>query len=354
MIWSGSRCCRKGEAFQFFRLLANLDPEIAEAQALKYDSHVDFFIPSLPLACTADGIRIGEARTELLTLKDPPSSTFPNVLRALLSLQTNFIICSEFKRVLNEKAVSTIRAAQNHFHWSQWVADLPSILSMVLNRGKRENVIADKSALNDVEDLDKTLARINNGGEYLGQFSLTTLLYGWGDQDVLKEAAADVVKIFGNHEGSLIHETYNALNAYLAIFPGNQVFNLRRTWLLSGNYADLSFVYAPSSGEKVNRHTGGKHLVVLETNDATPFYFDVYEGDRLGALIFGAPGAGKSVLTNLLIDHSQKDEPYTFILDLGGSYREITRKHARFICPDAFWRRVPGFPDQPLRATPDT
>jgi type IV secretion/conjugal transfer VirB4 family ATPase len=323
----GIRILPKTDAFQLFRLLGNLDPEIAAAERLKYDGHVDYFIPSLPLACTSDGIRLGEAQLEVLSIKEPPSSTFPNVLRDLLALQANFIICSEFKRVLNDKAVSTIRAAQNHFHWSQWVADLPSILSMVLNRGNRENVIADKSALNDVEDLDRTLARIKNDGEYLGEFSLTVVLYGWGDQAKVKTASADVGKIFGNHEASLIHETYNALNAYLSIIPGNQAFNLRRTWLLSGNYADLSFLCAPSCGEKTNRHLGREHLVVLETNDATPFYFNLYEDDRLGVLIFGAPGAGKSVLTNLLVDHSQKDAPYTFILDLGGSYRQITHKH---------------------------
>lgn len=317
----------KGEAFSFFRLLANLDPNVASAERLKYDSHVDFFLPSVCLTCTNSGFRVGEAETEILALREPPATTVPNVLCELLSLEANFIICSEFKRVLNEKAITSIRAAQNHFHWSQWVSDLPSILSMVLNRGKRENVIADKSALNDVEDLDKTLARISNSGEYLGEFSLTVLLYGWEDSSNLTRAAADVVKIFGNHEASLIRETYNALNAYLAIFPGNQAFNLRRTWLLSGNYADLSFLYAPSAGDRTNRHLGGEHLVVLETSDATPFYFNVYEGDRLGALLFGAPGAGKSVLANLLIDHSQKDEPYTFILDLGGSYRQITHKH---------------------------
>ncbi len=138
-------------------------------------------------------------------------------------------------------------------------------------------------------------------------------------------------KIFGNHEAALIRETYNALNAYLSIIPGNQAFNLRRTWLLSGNYADLSFLYAPYSGEKGNRHLGGEHLVVLETNEATPYYFNLHEGDRLGALLFGAPGAGKSVLANLLIDHSQKDAPRTFILDLGGSYRQITAEARRLV-----------------------
>jgi len=251
----GISLLRKMDSFAFLRLLANLDPEVAAAGRLKYDRYIDYYLPSLPLACIDDGIRLGEAQVEVLSLKEPPATTFPNVLRHLLAIEANFILCSEFKPVLNEKAITTIRTAQNHFHWSQWVSDLPSILSMVMNRGNRENVIADKSALNDVEELDHTLARIKNDGEYLGEFSFTVLLYGWGDRARLKSAAADVVKIFGNHEAALIQETYNALNAYLSIIPGNNAFNLRRTWLLSGNYADLSFLYAPSTGEKANRHS---------------------------------------------------------------------------------------------------
>jgi hypothetical protein len=168
----------KAEVFQFFRMLGNLDQETAGAEGLKYDSHVDYYIPSLPLACASEGIRIGDAELEVLSLREPPVSTCPNVLRELLAIDANFILCTEFKRVVNDKAVTTIRTAQNHFHWSQWVCDLPSIVSMVLNRGQRKNVIADKSALNDVEDLDKTLARIKNDGEYLGEFSLTVVLYG--------------------------------------------------------------------------------------------------------------------------------------------------------------------------------
>jgi type IV secretion system protein VirB4 len=323
----GTSVLTKSKVFAFFRLLANLYPSIAAAEQLKYDSHIDYYMPSSPLACTREGIRVGEAQVEVLSLKEPPASTFPNVLRDLLALESNFILCSEYKRVFNDKAITTIRAAQSHFHWSQWVSDIPSIISMVLNRGNRENVIADKSALNDVEDLNGTLARIKNGDEYLGEFSLTIVLYGWRGQDRLQTAAADVAKIFGNHEAALIRESFNALNAYLSIIPGNNAFNLRRTWLLSSNYADLSFLYAPYGGEQRNRHLGGEHLVVLETNEAMPYYFNLHEGDRLGALIFGASGAGKSVLANLLIDHSQKDAPQTFILDLGGSYRQITQKH---------------------------
>jgi type IV secretion system protein VirB4 len=316
----------KGEAFAFLRLLANLDPQLADAARLKYDDRVDYFLPNVQLACTNAGLQLGDAELEVLSMREPPSGTYPNALCELLALEANLILCTEFKRVGNEKAISAIRAAQSHFHWSQWVSDIPSIVSMVLNRGKRENVIADKTALNDVEDLDRTLSSVKNDGEYLGEFSFTVVLYGWNGRAKLKSAAADVLKIFGNHEASLFQESFNALNAYLSIIPGNHAFNLRRSWLLSGNYADLSFLYGPDSGEKANQF-GSDYLVVLETNDRTPFYFQLYEGDRMGALLFGAPGAGKSVLANLLIDHSQKNEPYTFLLDLGGSYRQITAKH---------------------------
>lgn len=137
----------------------------------------------------------------------------------------------------------------------------------------------------------------------------------------LQRAVGDVIKIFGNHEASLIHESSNALNAYLSIIPGNTALNLRKAWLLSDDYADLSFLYAPSTGQVA------KYLVALETNEATPYYFNLYEDDRMGALLFGSPGSGKSVLANLLIDHSQKTSPRTFIMDLGGSYRNVTRKH---------------------------
>ena len=317
----------KQDVFSFFRLLCNLDPELADSEHLTTDKHVDYHLASAALSCSDTGIQLGEADIEVLSMRDPPAQTFPNVLRDLLALQINFILCSEFKRIVNEKAATLIRTAQKYFFWSQWVSDVPSVLSMVLNRGKRENVIVDKSALNDKDELDDSLARIVNRGEYIGEFSFTVVLYGWGDKVKLQRAAADVVKIFGNHEGSLFRESYNALNAYLSLIPGNHPFGLRHLYLHSKNYADLSFVYSPYTGEKRNQFLDREHLVVQETNEALPYYFSLHQGDRLGTLLFGAPGSGKSVLANLLIDHSQKDEPRTFILDLGNSYRQITEKH---------------------------
>ena len=51
VICSGCCCWTRSESFAFLRLLTNLDPEIAATGQLKYDRHIDYFFPSLPLAC---------------------------------------------------------------------------------------------------------------------------------------------------------------------------------------------------------------------------------------------------------------------------------------------------------------
>jgi type IV secretion/conjugal transfer VirB4 family ATPase len=318
------------EAFGFFRLLVNLDPEIAAAEGLRHDAHVDYFLPSVKITNSTEGLRIGSADAALLSLKDPPN-TFPNVLRDLLRIECNFVLCHQFRRVSSETAIAAVRKAQSGWKGAATAADAWSVVIQGLARFgmfDRKDIIEDKSALAEVDDLDEITRRINNGGEYAGQFCFTALLYGWNDRARIQRAATDVMKTFGRHEGSLIAEDWNALSAYLSMLPGNQAFSEpRRCWLLSGNYADLSFLWAPYTGQRTNRHLNEEYLVPLETADATPFYFNLHEADALGVLLFGAPGSGKSVTANLLIDHSQKHSPRTFILDIGGSYRQITQKH---------------------------
>src|SRR6267143_6945679 len=57
------------------------------------------------------------------------------------------------------------------------------------------------------------------------------------------EFLPDVVRIFTGADGNLFSETYNQLNAYFAIVPGNYKHNLRKLFLLNSNYADISFLF---------------------------------------------------------------------------------------------------------------
>ena len=130
--------------------------------------------------------------------------------------------------------------------------------------------------------------------------------------------------VFTNADGALFTETYNQLNAYFATVPGNYAQNLRKMYLLNSNYADLSFLFTIHPGEKTNPHLGTEYLAVLETDNATPYYLNLHNGEVAHTLILGMTGSGKSFLCNFLLQNAQKYRPQTYIFDIGGSFQSLT------------------------------
>ena len=78
---------------------------------------------------------------------------------------------------------------------------------------------------------------------------------------------------------------------------------------------------APSKAPILKRPT----LTTLETHWQTPFFYDLFAGDVGHTLILGATGAGKSFTLNFLLVQALQYQPRVLILDLGGSYRSLTR-----------------------------
>jgi type IV secretory pathway VirB4 component len=77
----------------------------------------------------------------------------------------------------------------------------------------------DESKQADIENLGDCL-RVLGEGQSLGGFSLTIVLYGRSKAD-LERLVAEFTGVFTNADGNLFAETYNQLNAYFAIVPGN-------------------------------------------------------------------------------------------------------------------------------------
>ena len=96
--------------------------------------------------------------------------------------------------------------------------------------------------------------------------------------------------VFTNADGNLFTETYNQLNAYFATVPGNYALNLRKLYLLNTNYADLSFLFTILPGEKTNSHLGTEYLAVLETDNSTPYFLNLHNGEVAHTLILGMTG----------------------------------------------------------------
>jgi type IV secretion system protein VirB4 len=188
-------------------------------------------------------------------------------------------------------------------------------------RPERDQLI-DESKQADIEQLGDCLRALGEG-QSMGNFSFTVVLNSRDLPTVTREMG-EFAAIFTNADGALFNETYNQLNALFATVPGNYVHNLRKLLLLNSNYADLSFLFTIHPGERTNAHLGAEYLAVLETDNATPYFLNLHNGEVAHTLITGMTGSGKSFLLNFLVTNAQKYRPQTYVFDIGGSFESLT------------------------------
>jgi type IV secretion system protein VirB4 len=313
------RVVSKRRAFQFFRRLANYDPEKAEAVRLREDTFLDYHVCDSALECHRGHLRLDDAYVRVLTLKEPPAQTFAHVLRALEEVPSSLVLMSDWQRAEAGRVRRMIHAMRRHFHQAQtrvttYLGDAPTIPGEVL---------VDDSAAALVRDLGACLTDLTIHGRYFGRYTLTVVLYD-RDPAALARSVATCVKACGAHDAQLTEERPNLLNAWLAVLPGNTAYNLRAMWLLNTNAADLAFLFAPDRGSATNAHLGTEALTVLETMQGTAYHLNLHSQDVAHTLVLGATGSGKSFLLNFLVAQLQRYRPRTTIFDLGGSYQALT------------------------------
>ncbi|HLB88634.1 MAG TPA: hypothetical protein VJK29_13370, partial [Terriglobales bacterium] len=264
---------RQGQ-FRFFRRLLNYD-DWRIAGRPQSEQFLDYQVVNSDIESERDHLRVGDHTVRVLTMKEAITETRPLVLDALLKIPANFYVVTEWTPLPADKARKEVNKRRRHFNMSK-----TGFVSQMGNDPTKTNprdVLVDESKQADIENLGDCLRALGDG-QSLGDFSLTIVLYGRSRTE-LDQLGAQFTGVFTNADGNLFAETYNQLNAYFAAVPGNYALNLRQLYLLNTNYADLSFLFTILAGEKTNDHLGTEYLAALETDNSTPYFLNLHNGE---------------------------------------------------------------------------
>jgi type IV secretion/conjugal transfer VirB4 family ATPase len=311
------------KATQFLLGLTNLAAWKQNACGAMPDAHLDQYLCRSELGCWPDHLTMDEYRIKMLTMADPPAQSIPHMLRRMLQIPCSMVVCSDWNRIPNEQMNRELDRARDHYHsgltkWKNFIwGKNPPAYEVLLDRSK-ESVI-------DV--LDKAKQEILIKENFFGRMSYIIELFHESEIE-LRRAVARIIEVMGTYDAKVIEERYGMMKAWASMIPGNYAYELRPFTALNLTHADLApALFSPKQGNPVNEHLKQPALIVLETEERTPYYFCNYVQDVGHTVLLGAVGSGKSFCTNALISGYQQYGAYTVIFDLGGSYRRLTNHY---------------------------
>lgn len=322
-----ARILGSGEAYAFFRELLNYDPRIADVP-LKSAAHIDYYASDSPVEVYREYLRVGDVYAKVLTLKDPPQETKPDMLRALREIGVDYIIVTEWHPVDPQDIRDAIKTRTSHFHRSKYATNLFGSMITKFSSNEQaerpEHMQKDESATAMEWQLGELITDIETNGTQVGEFALTVILTGTTLDQVC--ASCHLAQKAMMQTGAVLYEErHNALSAWFAALPGGYKHQRRAIYLTNHNYADLSMIFTPDTGEVTNPYTAGVCLAVMRTRQGTPYFANLNYEDVGHALISGMIGAGKSYLCSYLLARAcERYNPRVVIFDIGGSYRKLT------------------------------
>ncbi len=277
----------------------------------------------------------------LYSLLSPPGQAHANLLRDLYCLDATLTVSLEWRPWTVEAARRRIRGAQRHYFSRRY-----SMMAHVQETEGTAAAMVDSAAAVESDRLGGALVELEADGVGYGEAALTVALHG--DLGEIERLDGDVRRLFAAHDAKAVREGYGQLPVWFARLPaqppGRQV---RTVFVSAGLAACLAPVFGPPGGSARSRHLGREALAVLETPWRTAYHYDLFAGDVGHTLILGATGSGKSFALNFLLVEALKYGPRVLILDLGGSYRWLTR-----FVGGSYLELTPGDSESGLRLQP--
>ena len=277
----------------------------------------------------------------LYSLLSPPGQAHANLLADLYCLDAVLTVSLEWRPWTVEKARRRIRSAQRHYFARRY-----SMMAHAQDAQGTAAAMVDSAAAAESDRLGGALVELEADGVAYGEASLTVALHGGLDE--VERLDGDVRRLFAAHDAKVVREGYGQLPAWFARLPAQpRKRQIRTVFVSAGLAACLAPVFGPPRGSARSGHLGREALAVFETPWRTAYHYDLFAGDVGHTLILGATGAGKSFALNFLLVEALKYDPRVLILDLGGSYRWLTR-----FLGGSYLELTPGGAESGLRLQP--
>ena len=265
-------------------------------------------------------LRLDGEPVVLYSMLSLPVRARANMLHELFCLGTERLTVSmEWRPKPTADARSKIRGVQR--------AHFSKRYSAVAHMQEKEGTSAamvDATADEEAARLGLALVELEADGIAYGDISLTLALHG--DLKDIEGRDAEIRRIFAGQDAKLIREAYGQIPAWFSRLPGQpRKRQLRKVLGSAGVMGSLAPLFGPASLPATSPHLSKPALALLETPWRTALPYDLYAGDVGHTLILGATGAGKSFLLNFLLVSALQYDPRVLVLDLGGSYRWLTK-----------------------------
>jgi type IV secretion system protein VirB4 len=283
---------------------------------------LDRILPDQSLE-TSLTMKLGEEYIPIIGVMDFPRETYPAIFDTLNKALLEYRWVTRYICLDKEEGIRMSDKSQKA-HRGNKVGWLQSFLATATKEPVKQ---VNGGAIVKEEDAAAAQIELDTDEVSLGLYSSNVMVW---DRDLGKaEAKAALVKKIIQSTGfTCKEETYNALEAWKSMMPGQVYANIRALPLASSTFSHvvpLSSIWAGMLNNAFAGEITGCDLphVVCSTRDGTPFFLNLNPRDAGHTTVWGPTGAGKSTFTNLLeLQFLKYPKSRVIVLDKGRSARQ--------------------------------
>jgi type IV secretion system protein VirB4 len=247
-----------------------------------------------------EAMKLGDQYIPIIGVNDFPEDTYPAILDRLNRARLEYRWVTRYICTDKEAGAKETRKKEKAHRGSRTTV-LQSFAEQTT--GEKTKAVNHGASVKEQDSIEAGI-EIETDQAALGY--LTTSVMVWDPHFKKAYKKADLVKTIINSEGfTANYETYNALEAFKAMMPGNVYSNYRALPVMSYIFSHVVPLSSVWAGFRHNEHTynvtgvDAPHLV-CSTAEGTPFFLNLNVGDVGHSAVWGPTGAGKSTLLNLL------------------------------------------------------